>query len=76
MKLAFDYRLLYALCFMLYRAMIMLFSNLSKLFIERLDKGNNFENKRSSESTNKHNNNTWRLALLVFNNEILESLHC
>ena len=57
---------------------MILFSNLVNLFIERLDKGNNFENKRSSESTNNdnHNNNTWRLALLVIDNEILESLHC
>ena len=64
-------------CWTLYGSMI-LFSNLVNLFIERLDKGNNFENKRSSESTNNdnHNNNTRRLALLVIDNEILESLHC
>ena len=29
--------------------MIICFSNLAKLFFERLDHGNNFENRRSSE---------------------------
>ena len=67
-------------CMLLYISMITWFSNLAKLFFERLDHGNNFENRRSSELN-------LQIIIIILtlcccfcccirDEEILESLRC
>ena len=67
-------------CMLLYISMITWFSNLAKLFFERLDHGNNFENRRSSELNLQIIiiilTLCRRFCCCIRDEEILESLRC